>query len=260
MPDYYNELWLDEAAASFWELAGGWQAEADFESLVVLSLPLTIQRMPDLSLREASRWLTRQGCLTSQEQAELAAFERPLRACLVARGGARNYILLDSLDPPSEQNFSLAHEVAHFLLDYMQSRRQVEQRLSLATLDVLDGQRPPSLVERVEALLQGLALAPYRHFMERSAQGDILSGPVREAESRTDRLALELLAPLEESLTLVRHTLKAAQGVSYAKRLQLAEFALVERFGLPPFLGRTYARRLVGAVGGQETFGEWLKS
>lgn len=60
----------------------------------------------------------------------------------MALGGSRNFVLLDDADTPAEQRFSLAHEVAHFLLDYLQPREATRRKLGETALEVVDGLRP----------------------------------------------------------------------------------------------------------------------
>lgn len=248
-----NEWWLTETAASFWELAGP-DCQADFEAAVLFSLPLGLDWLPELSLHKAVDWLARRRLPT----ADLGRLpDRPLRACLVAYRPDCSFVLLDGSDAPVEQNFSLAHEVAHYLLDCVQPRQQAQQ-ISATVFQVLDRQRPPTLAERIEAALQGIRLQPHFHFMERDAQGDIQSATVLRVEDRADRLALELLAPQETALALVKSGIKGL--ASYPARLEAAQAVLLVHFNLPIPVARPYAEQLVKLAGGQATFMEWLQS
>src|SRR5262249_27630080 len=74
--------------------------------------------------------------------------DRPLRACLVAWRG-EGFAFLDSDAPPAEREFSLAHELSHFLRDYLRPREIVAQRLGKSALEVLDDQRPATPDERL---------------------------------------------------------------------------------------------------------------
>ncbi len=136
-----NEWWLTETAAAFWELAGpDCQAEADFKAAVLFSLPLDLDWLPQLGLHKAIDWLHRRGLPT----ADLRSLpDRPLRACLVAYRPDCSFVLLDASDAPVEQTFSLAHEVAHYLLDCVQPRQRTH-RVSPTISQVLDRQRPPT--------------------------------------------------------------------------------------------------------------------
>ena len=245
------ELWLAEMADSFWEAAGGFSP--DFEATVLFTLPLSLERLPTLTVRQTEQWLTaRNFALPGLGQVP----DRRLRACLVAHGAPGNFILLDKTDPADEQLFSLAHEVAHFLLDYVQPRRKAQTNFATTILEVLDGLRSPSLEERIEGLLAGVRVGQYEHFMERDSVGGVLSEPVLRAESRADQLALELLAPEETALPLVQAAIRAKP--SYAFRLSAAIQVLSQTFSLPATVAQPYAVQLVQLAGGQTTFREWL--
>jgi hypothetical protein len=247
-----NELWLTEAAQTFWDSAGGYSH--DFEFAAVIALPLSVERLTNLSLVTAYEWLaSRSFKLNGLKRTP----DRALRGCLVALGEPCNFILLDANDPPAEQSFSLAHEVAHYLLDYLGPRRKAEQTLDTSILEVLDGLRPPSLEERLQGVLVNFPLQPYRHFMERNSAGDILSSEVLQAEARADQLALELLAPLEQALPIVKAAIKARP--TYSDRLEATRVVLSGEFNLPVAVTRPYATRLVKLAGGEPTFGEWLQ-
>lgn len=246
-----NEWWLTETAAAFWEMAGP-ECSSDFAMAVLYTLPLSPEWLPELTLYKAIDWLDEHEFPTANLR---RLKDRPLRACLVAAGPEASYVLLDATDAPNEQLFSLAHEVAHFLLDCVQPH-QLAQQISPAISQVLEGQRPPTLAERFEAVLQGIRLQPHFHFMERDSQGSIRSATVLQAEEKADRLALELLAPQEAALRLVKASIK---GISlYSARLEAARKALLAGFGLPDSVVRDYARQLVDLAGGRETFMEWL--
>ncbi len=248
-----NEWWLTETAVAFWELAGP-DCQSDFEAAVLFAMPLSLDWLPQLSLYKALEWLTQRNLPTANLR---NLTDRPLRACLVAYRPDCSFVLLDASDLPAEQKFSLAHEVAHYLLDCVKPYQSTQQ-ISPTISQVLDRQRPPTMAERIEAVLQGVRLQPHFHFMEHDGRGDIRSEAILQAEDRADRLALELLAPQEAALPLVKARLK---GIPlYQARLEAAQVALINHFGLPAPVARYYAQQLVTLAGGQETFIEWLQS
>lgn len=87
------------------------------ESPILWALPLAIIMVPRLGLSEVQRWLTQRGISIS-----LTSPARRVRACLIARAGA-GIVFLDGQDPEDERRFSLVHETAHFLLDYLWPRQ-----------------------------------------------------------------------------------------------------------------------------------------
>jgi hypothetical protein len=148
----------------------------------------------------------------------------------------------------------MAHEVAHFLLDYQVQRQRAIERLGPQIEEVLDGQRLPTPEERVDGLLANAPVGLYAHFMHRVG-GDIAADKVLESESQADLLAFELLAPEAE----------VWQGVSknFSKRPFTARRAslqrlLVRRFGLPSDPAGRYSSTLCRSRFGSPSLREWL--
>jgi len=115
---------------------------------------------------------------------------------LVARKG-HGVALIDGSDGDADQRFSIAHELAHFLRDYWSLRRRMLKRLGAEAHQVLDGERSPTAQERLHALLRDVPLGFHLHLMERDGDGNALTSSVADAERAADRLAYELLAPVE---------------------------------------------------------------
>jgi hypothetical protein len=183
--------------------------------------------MPGVSVARVRAWFERLALPVPLDEPD-----RPLRACLVAWRGD-GFAFLDTLDDPSERAFSLAHELSHFLRDYLRPRETVAERLGPGALEVLDGIRAPTLTEQLRALLRHVPLGPFAHLLRRDESGRPLSQAEREAEAAADRLAFELLAPADS----------VGAGTDRAELTA----RLVRDFGLPPAPAATYAGLLVPA-------------
>jgi hypothetical protein len=238
---------------NFWDDAGGFGE--DLETAIVMSLPIITAPLSQLTLHKAVNWLGHKGI-------ELAGLrqlpDRALRACLLAYGGSSNFILWDNTDPLADQQFSLAHEVAHFLLDFEHPRQKAVQELGPQILTVFDGVRLPTLEERLLGVIAGVRVRPQHHFMERGKQGDILNEHILKIENQADQLALEILAPQELAVALLGKALKGQ--TQYTQRLDTATTELIVQFKLAPNVAKPYAKQLLELVGAQQKFSEWLKS
>jgi hypothetical protein len=181
-------IWVCELAERFGHASAD-SYPRDLRPCIHSRTPLVILERPSLRLQTVRETLAqlRIGVCVSEP-------DRPLRACLFCRLGS-GFIFLDSTDPPDEQRFSLAHELAHYLADYDAVRRRVVQQLGPATLEVLDGKRAATFDEQLHSVLRNVAVGPHFHVMERDDSGRPKSHSEREAEERADRLAFELLAP-----------------------------------------------------------------
>lgn len=235
-------------AAWFWEAAGG--APPFPREIVVTTpyvLPLAFVSLPELSTRTARRWLLARGLA-----ARLPGPERALHGLLIAQrdGGI---VFLNERDPPEEQRFTAAHEVAHYLMDYYAPRERVRQRLGAEVLEALDNGEALSVAQRIDALLADVPLSALIHSVDSLPSGELLCATL-QAESSADRLALELLAPAEE---VWRRCRTALSGPYRGLAARVSE-ALRDEFGLPTKVAEAYARRLAQEWTGRRSVREWL--
>jgi hypothetical protein len=224
-------LMVVEAAASFWADAGvGLAFPRDIRRAVARSQPIFIVMLPALYVAKAEAWLRRQG-----KAIELDVPDRPLQACLVAQGGA-GFIFVDGEDSENEQRYSIAHELAHFLLDYLGPRHAAVARLGEGILEVLDGLRPARAEERVIGIITGATVRRHVHLMGRNEDFDSAED-IDRAESIADALALELLAPWE---VISRQIVELGINEDRAAISNL----LMDHFGLPIMPAARYAASL----------------
>jgi hypothetical protein len=239
-PTNPTSRWLDNESRdliqAFWQAAG--QDEPfprALEQSLAFALPVALVKLPRLTSRSAEQWARARG-----RDLNLATTNRPLHGCLTAASGF-GIIFVDGTDPADEQRFTIAHEIGHFLADYLRPRRRALDRFGERFVDVLDGKRPPTLPEQVQSVIAGIAVGPYVNLMQRDLQGsDALE--LWSIENRADRIALALLAPPE--LVLDRDL-----GDRYPQRLETLTRVLTSGFGLPPTPALRYAANLLAECG-----------
>src|SRR4051812_4215291 len=109
-----NDFDIRKIATDFWRLAEGAASfPRNIEMAILWALPLAVAKIPRLRVASVCAWLSEYGL-----PAIVPIGDRELRACVVAACG-RGVIFIDGSDPLDEQRLSLAHELAHFLLDYL---------------------------------------------------------------------------------------------------------------------------------------------
>lgn len=235
-------VWVTDLVGQFWAAAGDPPAfPRHLEDAAACVGGVTTVRRRGLRVSTVVEY-----CLARGLPAAFAGPDRPLRAAVHCWAGV-GLVFLDPTDPPDEQRFSFAHELAHFLRDYSAPRREVQRALGAAALEVVDGLRLPTDVERLHAVLRNRPLIPYGHLMSRDPAGRPERDDDRRAEADADRLACELLAPVE----FLRIT---------TDRDELTR-RLVTEFGLPASVAGEYARLLLpplDSVGG--LFARLMKS
>lgn len=223
-------LQVAEAARSFWDDANLPDAyPRDLRRAIALTQPISIVLMPELQVSRVQTWLQRQG-----RAVDVSVSDRPLRACLIAQFGV-GIIFVDGSDHEREQRYSIAHELAHFLLDYRAPRQEAVARLGEEILDVLDGLRPPRVEERAVALLTGAPARTHVHLLGR-AEEEAAAESIEFAEARADALAVELLAPWSD---VAEQVTRLGIGADRNAIVRL----LTTRYGLPTVPARRYAAR-----------------
>jgi len=226
---------LEALARDFWSGTGREDTfPREIEQIVALKLPLALVRLPQLNVPTIRQWLQQRGIATA-----LPADRRELCGCLVAHRG-RGVIFVCDADPPEEQRLTLAHEVAHFVIDYHRPRQQVIQALGEGIVEVLDGLRWPTLAERAAAILAHVRLGPHVHVLPRAGMDEDADVGVGYAEDRADRLALELVAPQACIRALLR-ALSTRQTVTS----DIARAVLATHFGLPGYAFTESVRRMI---------------
>lgn len=243
--------WLDnesqDAVDLFWRLTGAYE---DFprtlERPLALALPVALVKLPHLRLKDAEHWL----------RARSIPFffncqSRAMRGCLVAFAG-QGVIFVDGADHADEQRVSVAHEVAHFLLDYWAPRQRAAVRFGPQILEAFDGQRSLTITERLSGVLQGAMLGVHTDLMERGTSSDL--DRTWRIENRADRVAMALLAPPEDILSRVDHSAR-----DYPTRLSALLGALHSSFGLPDYIARSYAAELLHSCDKGPSWAEALR-
>src|SRR5207237_10778233 len=109
-------------------------------------------KMPQLNTKVIGRWLERRRIVIP-----LPLDQRDLLGSLIAYCGY-GIIFVCGSDDPEEQRLTVAHEAAHFLVDYLHPRQQVIQALGEHMVEVLDGLRKATPSERGAAILSHLRL------------------------------------------------------------------------------------------------------
>jgi hypothetical protein len=235
-----------ERADSFWaDVPDEVRHHHDLEVAIAWATPLAIVALPALDQHRARGWLASRGVELSDDSGA-----RALRGLLLASRGA-GIVFLDGRLTRADRRFTVAHELGHFLFDYVEPRERV-LREAPELLDVIDGWRPPSRAERAQAVLARVPLGLHAHLLERDADGGA-AHDVEAAEDAASQFALELLAPWSTVLEL-------ASATAHEHRLPFAELidevadVLADRFTLPRNRAAVRARSALHALGIRRSF------
>lgn len=221
-------VWVATLAERFWAEVG---EPPDFprnlRNVACWLTDLHVQEVPGLTLAHAAEHFTRAGI-----PCPAPPIDRPLRGCFGSHCGA-HHILIDPTDTPDQLRFTYAHELAHFLRDCREVRRQAVATFGPGILEVLNGLRPATFDERLSGVLRGVTIGAHTHFLDRDDWGQITDESAREAEEAADQLTFELLAPFD-----------AVNPASCPSRAALTD-RLISTFGLPAPAAAQYAAQLL---------------
>ena len=242
------EGWLDQAATDFWTQIG---RELPFprnlEMVVSRGLPINHIALPNLNVKRIEQWF-----LERQAPYQLLCQNRALYGCIVAMRG-HGFLFVDQSDSEAERRFTIAHEIAHFLLDYVTPRQKVLDVFGDSIRPVLDGERTPTRLELIDAMLSKVNFGVYVDMMPRSAQGGIDQGAILCAEDNADQLAFELLAPAEHVLN---QPAVLQTKLPFARTRVIASLLMTE-YGLPKQLAFRYSAFLTRHTP-QQSSAQWL--
>lgn len=231
-----------ETAKGFWKRAGGngvWPC--DIERAVQLALPVMIVQLSPLSINKIQQWLIEKGY-----EINIGIANRLLHGLLTTHIGA-GIIFINGTDNIRDRRFTLAHEVAHFLLDYLLPREKVIQKFGESIISVLDGLREPTTEERIRGILQGVNPQPNTHLLEKEGKGGFDNYYNWTAENNADALAVEILAPVNQ---VCRELLSTHPGLDYAGYKNQATELLFEKYLLPKGIAKLYSGKLSYAITG----------
>ncbi|MCS6802892.1 MAG: ImmA/IrrE family metallo-endopeptidase [Chloroflexota bacterium] len=236
-----NPAWIEGLAEAFWRAVGP-GPRPRLEDAISLVTPLVVVRLPRLRPQSVNAWLARYGIAP-----QLDGRSGRLHGCLLVQRDT-GVIFIDGSDPPEEQQFTLAHELAHYLADYQRPRERALRLLGPAIAPVLDGDRPPTDDERLSAVLRGVPLGAYVDLFEY----DTLATMAHESDA--DRLAIELIAPADAALPLAA----ATADLPPLERPTVLTERLVAAFSLPPAVAASYAGRLLTCLHLDRRLPAWL--
>lgn len=242
------EGWLAMAAEDFWKAVGGEiPFPRELERVIRRGIPLDIIALPQLSVLQIESWFQQQ-----QVPFRFLCQNRSLCGCIVAARG-HGLIFVDCDDQDDERHYTITHEIAHFLLDYLYPRQQALTLFGETISPVLDGERPPTKTERLNALLNSVRLGTYIDLMPRSTRGGLDQGYILRAEEKADRLALELLAPADQIVP--RLVFKGTETL--LERDRIATQILTSVYGLPFLVAKKYSAILLHHHS-RESTAKWL--
>lgn len=231
---------LEHSAAAFWEpIPERNHFPRDLEQYLPLHYQASIESLPALTVQRVHDWLSVNGIAFTDPSSN-----RRLDGCIIAQKGHAILFIDDAL-PLDERRMIVAHETAHFWIDYELLRRRIKLRYGSAGVQILDKERPVETVEMLMATATGSPIQAFYHYHFKDHKHE------NEVERRANTLACFLIAPLQEVLSRAKKCRMAREDES--KWLEL----LHQVFGIPENWARGYLPLLQKNIRGR-SFSSWF--
>lgn len=242
-------LKVKQVAEDFWKPLLPYRTfPVDIERAIAFSnLPLHINLIPRLDIDYVNQWIQANHfpARTNKDNCALHGF-------LLAREG-QGVVFVNGSDKREERRFTIAHELAHFLLDYHLPRINYLNLYGESIMDILDGKRLPTIEERLAFVISDLPSPFFAHSLDNNGITAYERSQIWNTEWRTDALALELLAPFHIVISSLK---KQKPEKRFEPIFRQASNLLVTDFGLPPTLSGSYAKYLAAFLSGGMTLAE----
>lgn len=239
---------IEETARVFWSQSGLHEVfPRDMQQAIGLAKDVVVIHLPALRIKGIRTWLRERNF-----DFQLPPFDKFLHGFLLTHQGT-GFIFVNGSDNEAERRFTLAHEIAHFILDYETPRQQAVEEFGLVILEVLDGFRPPTVEERLHGLVFNHSLVSFSHLLDSDSISGMSRLNVWQAENRADQLALELLAPAHHVRVQVS---KLGLPKRFAAHKSTLPNILTDHYGLPESIAEGYANHLARKFTGGPTLAE----
>lgn len=225
---------LEHCAAAFWEpIPERSSFPRDLERYLSLHYQALIESLPGLTVQGVHEWLSANGIATTDPQNN-----RRLDGCIIAQKG-HAVLFIDNALSPNERRMIVAHETAHFWIDYELPRRRMKFRYGDGGVQILDQERAP---ETVEILMAAAAGAPVQAFYHYHFKGHTQETDV---EQRANTLACLLIAPRRDVLACANKCQITREDESKWLRLLHQVFGMPDNWarGYLPLLQRDFRER-----------------
>ncbi len=231
----------------FWHHAGGRSSyPADIRYATTCALPVSVMEIADLTTSTAADYFE-----LPQDEHIPSAGERNLHGCIAVRPRGAT-ILVEIHDEDAQKRFTIAHEVAHYIIEVHRHQERAARMMDDGYVEVLYGSRKATPNERIDACLYNVRSSPITHFMDRTPSGEYGCGQTLRAECAADLLATEILAP---RATLM-DSLSPHRRLPFRQLVDTAIHLSEHRFGLPSAIAESYGNRVIWQWRGGQSISE----
>lgn len=176
--------------------------------------------------------------------------DREIHGFLKVAGGAA-VIFINASDSYAQRRFTLAHELAHFLIEQKWVSEWIRGSLGGAIEDKWSRGSDLDTEDRLLGVLKGIPLKSQEHLLDSTGESVLKRERISLAEWHADLLAFELLAPMDRLLEEAR---SAGHEATTAKSHDL----LVSKYLFPQQEAKVYARLIADKIYPNGAIRDWL--
>lgn len=214
---------LEHCAAAFWEpIPERTSFPRDLERYLPLHYQASIETLSGLTVQRVHEWLSAIGFAPTNPQKN-----RRLDGCIIAQKGHAILFIDDALSL-DQRRMIVAHETAHYWIDYELPRRRMKMRFGDDSVKILDQERTAETVEILMATAAGAPIQAFYHYHFKDHKQET------EVEQRANTLACLLMAPRREVLARAKKCQMTREDESNWLKL------LHQDFGMPENWARGY--------------------
>jgi hypothetical protein len=231
---------LEHCAAAFWKpIPERNYFPRDLEQYLPLHYQASIETLPGLTVQRVHEWLSAKGIASTNP-----SNKRRLDGSIIAQKG-HAILFIDAALSLDARRMIVAHETAHYWIDYELPRRRMKLRYGNGGMQALDQERAPEIVEILMATAMGAPIQAFYHYQFKEHKQET------EVEQRANTLACLLIAPRREVLSRAKICRMSRDDES--KWLEL----LHHGFGIPENWGRGYLPLLLRNFR-ERSFSSWF--
>lgn len=244
--------YIEQVAADFWNKSYvNYKPSPDLQRAISNLLNVDVITLGKLSIQKILDWFQQH-----QIPFKIESDERLLHGFLIAQSGVA-FIFINGTDCPEERSFTLAHEIAHFIIETYIPTQQAIKKFGPSILPVLNGERSATISEQLTGVLSNISLKPYIDILDTKDLSGFDRLNIWSSEKLADQLAIELLAP--RKLLLAEYRYNCYSQISYCEALENLHVILVKKYALPNIIAKEYAKEILREINGGPTLAETWK-
>lgn len=236
----HAKLQIERIAREFWATTQAeFRYDYDIVKAVESSGDVHLIRMQQLSPTKITSWL-----INHEIDIPFESTATHLNGALLIRN-EKVIMFIDANENISQQRFTLAQQVSHFLLNYQMPKERAIMTLGKKIAHALRGNNDTSVTQLVQSTVSDIAGNAYTLLIEKKEETTPTDWEQLRAEDPAVSLTLELLAPRYQ---IINETASVSARLRYSPFKRKCQELLIDKYRIPSEIAHKYASELAGSV------------